>query len=888
MGKISLRKRIFTSKLAAIFFALLSIFLLCFFLFLLFLPRLIENQAKSLLDKFCSEDIFVLQIKHIGLFQTEFSLHSREEIFVDGSSAPSLELGSCSISYFPLQLFKKRLEKIELSGITLNVDLTPDKPLLPFLEAFTPAETDSAKETSVSNETFTLPKDLPVGIKQLRLSGTVLLTTEDEFIPVDFTAALLSVEETNVCNWNYQLSLRNSRNRFVTRGNCNFITAELKGEIESRLHADSLPYSIRKFFPKELSLFLDGKCKFSYDLQDLDLSELSAEFDSSLLYQPEQLFVHGSPQINLQLTDKKLTCQLSDLSAISAGFNFDLQDLQVEYSLLEKNDLRAKFQLAAGCGTLAEFIGECSFLTDEKRLLFILDQQSATQQNEFAFPKTDFSLLFEVFNLQGFVDFAKELTYEADAVLKNVNLKDIEIDNKLEEFKLNVVGTLKETIFSASAKQVLAASAELFSSEIPELICQGNWQNDELSAKISLQKAKVTIDSAELNFITNAELPIKWPAPEENAEKGYLNINFLEGKIINDGELKGDFFFEKNALFLQLNSDILALQASLNAEAILFDPENELSFKAKLIFPEQSLPSNFLLNELLSDIDGWHYDAKISAEGEFSWQKNKPTGSLSLKLFDGILEHSESNFSLKGLRIHLNLPDLPKLSSDGNQLLAFRSINFDKIAVNAGRIRFRMESPSAWHLEDLTMNWCEGKLRLDSTRFNPDTERYRLVFHCDHLKLSSLLQQLGIGNDQGEGRISGSIPVMISKDEIRFRDAFLYSTPGENGSIKMLANESISAAAAASDQLSFALDALQDFDYSWVKLNLSSEKEMLRVALQTDGKPVNRLYYIPKDGSLVKSEVANEFQGLNLNANLNIPLTNTLKTYKQMQKIFNP
>jgi hypothetical protein len=81
---------------------------------------------------------------------------------------------------------------------------------------------------------------------------------------------------------------------------------------------------------------------------------------------------------------------------------------------------------------------------------------------------------------------------------------------------------------------------------------------------------------------------------------------------------------------------------------------------------------------------------------------------------------------------------------------------------------------------------------------------------------------------------------------------------------------------------------LADFNYSWVKLSLNSEKDQLKIKLQTDGRPAGKLYYIPKDGTLVRSEVANDFTGLVLDANLNIPLNNTLQLYQNFKQLFSP
>ena len=87
-------------------------------------------------------------------------------------------------------------------------------------------------------------------------------------------------------------------------------------------------------------------------------------------------------------------------------------------------------------------------------------------------------------------------------------------------------------------------------------------------------------------------------------------------------------------------------------------------------------------------------------------------------------------------------------------------------------------------------------------------------------------------------------------------------------------------------QMELAREALKDYDYSWAKLNITSEGEDLLLQMQMDGKPAKMLPFVyRKDiGGFVKVEAASKgskFQGIRLDVNFRLPL-NKLLQYKDL------
>ena len=87
-------------------------------------------------------------------------------------------------------------------------------------------------------------------------------------------------------------------------------------------------------------------------------------------------------------------------------------------------------------------------------------------------------------------------------------------------------------------------------------------------------------------------------------------------------------------------------------------------------------------------------------------------------------------------------------------------------------------------------------------------------------------------------------------------------------------------------QMELAREALKDYDYSWAKLNLTTEGEEFLLRLQFDGKPAKLLPFVYKKeiGGFVKVEAGgpgSRFQGIRLDVNFRLPL-NKLMQYKDI------
>ena len=121
---------------------------------------------------------------------------------------------------------------------------------------------------------------------------------------------------------------------------------------------------------------------------------------------------------------------------------------------------------------------------------------------------------------------------------------------------------------------------------------------------------------------------------------------------------------------------------------------------------------------------------------------------------------------------------------------------------------------------------CGGKVNVYSLTLNPETLNAGFTLFVDDVETGELLSHLNGFSGEASGRLHGKVRLFVRKGgkAIRLSDAFLYSTPGETGKLKL--NDP----APVTDNLALAgldeatrnnvANALTDLDYSVLRLDL--------------------------------------------------------------------
>lgn len=267
------------------------------------------------------------------------------------------------------------------------------------------------------------------------------------------------------------------------------------------------------------------------------------------------------------------------------------------------------------------------------------------------------------------------------------------------------------------------------------------------------------------------------------------------------------------------------------------------------------------------------------------------SGDVIIGLHDGNFDLPDAQIALRDTAFSLHLPDLPHFASAPAQNLSFGTVQGKKVVMQEVMIAFQLESPESLFLEAISARWSGGRVFTGGLRLRPDMQEVEAALICDRLELAGILSQLGLAEAEGEGRMSGRIPLQYADNTIFVDDGFLFTTPGEKGNLRIRRSEQLTmglpADGARFSPLHFAGAALGNFEYNWAKMYIGSEEENLLLQLQVDGKPRERLpyRYDPEHNVFVRlkeGEKGGIDQPIRLDVNFRVPVNELFRYYSHV------
>ena len=126
---------------------------------------------------------------------------------------------------------------------------------------------------------------------------------------------------------------------------------------------------------------------------------------------------------------------------------------------------------------------------------------------------------------------------------------------------------------------------------------------------------------------------------------------------------------------------------------------------------------------------------------------------------------------------------------------------------------------------------CGGKVNVYSLTLNPETLNAGFTLFVDDVETGELLSHLNGFNGEASGRLHGKVRLFVRKGgkAVRLSDAFLYSTPGETGKLKLNdptpVTDNLALAGLDEATRGNVANALTDLDYSVLRLNLKPGKD---------------------------------------------------------------
>jgi len=389
-------------------------------------------------------------------------------------------------------------------------------------------------------------------------------------------------------------------------------------------------------------------------------------------------------------------------------------------------------------------------------------------------------------------------------------------------------------------------------------------------------------------------IPLIWP-PERHQKKGRISIPSLSYRQLNLGRIQCQI--QQTATGFDVNGRLIS--DLLSHTSVTFEGNSRI-FHTKR--PAASIHFNLSRPAGAADINlsdfypaakGVKVNGKFLLSGKLLMEDSKLFGSIQSQLINGKVGKAKNKFAIEGMQMSLSMPGLPEVRSAPGQQLKFSKLSLGDLKAENGIIDFQIESLRSFLIEKAHFEWSGGKVDTQAMRISQGIEDYHIIFYCDRLNLARVLEQFGAAAAEGNGTVNGRIPIRYTNGRLSFDDGFLFSTPGAGGKIHLSGTEILTAGIPPDTpqfaQIELAREALKDYDYSWAKLSLTSEGENLLLQMQMDGKPAKTLPFVyRKDiGSFIRVEADSEgsrFQGIRLDVNFRLPL-NKLLQYKDLIKM---
>ncbi len=416
----------------------------------------------------------------------------------------------------------------------------------------------------------------------------------------------------------------------------------------------------------------------------------------------------------------------------------------------------------------------------------------------------------------------------------------------------------------------------------------GQTENFAASASLTVSGASVRHSGTGLRGNGIAlSLPVAWPP--RNGDPGDLSVESVRFGGKNLGGVQGT---------VRQTGRLLAVSSTHRSRLI---PGMTVTAAGSVpIFPPAESPGEFTidlsrplaspeidLGKFFSGAGGIIADGRLAAQARITFGPGSPlSGTTTVTVDQGSLRGPEGGFSLEGIAGSMTLPRLPAIASRPKQFCRFETADLGGVTLTEGRIDCRLESDGRLFIEQSRVRWADGTLAGYAVRVPPLDEDPAFVLYCDRLNIAEIIEQLGAAQASGEGTVSGRIPIRLTEKGPVFDDGFLYSSPGEGGTIHVTGADLITAGVPRGTpeyaQLALAREAMENYHYDWVRMGFSTHGGDLLLALKMDGRPENPLPFVYDEtiGGFARVEgegPGSRFQGIRLDVNFRLPIDKILK-----------
>ena len=864
---MSFKRKLFYSAASMLFFILALFFILTCLYF--YIPVYVNFELKSLIPQNTGIEDFTCNVRNIGFTGADLA-----SLRIGNGEHTALSAETVRIDYSLPGLYRKHIKKVVLSGIELRCTVKDGKFALP---GFDLQKFLNQLPSAPSSADASQPFSFSVGSIEIRNAAVICIRGKRGFrLPVEFEI-VPETPDWKILNCVLRIYPRGQEILFIINIHLD------KNKVHLEFDADDVHLERFADFAKLVpELILSGETDIKGDAVvqldpfELSLASVRCEFrDDGSAYKnfklgknaPLQIEIHGTGGKEWRISVSPVLCLLPSFSPLPSEISDMRCDLKITQSAMEGS---GNFKLVF------------PHFSEEGQGRFEMPDPLEADGNFFASFAENGKWEFGVTILDKSVSSPTQCKFSINHFNIVSGMPKFDIFGKGEHAKGKVEYSLILSDISATADTTVI--------RIPSLSVRGNANFGDVDGVVKVSGAGVASPGLDINGIYGT-VPLKWPCKEPGPE-GKISVKAFQLEEQDIGSLRGSVQQNKSGfVFKGAHHSKFIPGLTLNFTGKhLFAPENgrkEEDHGTEIRFvSHHKIAPDIDLGRFLPYAECIMLNGELEINGEFVSGNKGMRCSLNSSLSHANLLFREKDVAVEGIDLSFSMPDLFQAHSAPGQQFSFKKASFGGFILNDGRVEFQIESDGSFFIEKSSVRWCKGNVGFQTLRISPGIADYDLTLYCDRLNLAMILEQLGTGNVEGEGTVNGRIPVRLKDGKIRFSDAFLFSTPGQGGTIHLTGAEMLFAGIPKNTpqyaQIDLAREALKEFDYKWAKLSLTTEGEDLKVGLQFDGKPARPLPFIYKKemGGFARVEAGSKgshFQGIRLNVNLGLPLDKILR-----------
>ncbi len=784
-----------------------------------------------------------LQVRDVSITTVDI-----RDFKVGNPDKPDLEISSVSADFSPLSVLKGKFRRLVVSGVKINLDQKEGKKEF-MLRGFPPLKGINASDR----------EELPIEIKEFTIdSSTILINRLSRQIKVPIDGKI--TRGKNPGSYHIAFTL-------IPFGDTILVHADLdanKGDGIFHISSKSIrPGNLLETLNIPTDLLFSGNITFSAEgqLKNWTIPYLEVVASSSDI-RTAHSYAHteGGFDLGLKFSDQ---FEPFDINLNATFRNLSIQNYRIlqPFGVHVKGDAVNHLSFFVSPLKIAEPFG----LNIHHIKGIISYSPSQTEVNgiyNLRIPERTLSSFTQDVEMMQPVELQGKFSASLPASMEKPIWEFSGIVDQPFSFKMSsnsLSSFIKDIKVTFSAKGVdknITASVDLKSQDVKGSMTDYQFFSDKILSKTDIQyhssgnfqaKGSVNVVSSTItkeNGISakgmDAALFWEWPVSKKSSQTkekaGSFNINSLNVSGIEIKNISGEIqqIGEGVRFSSMVPFPIGNITMDLSGFCALSDAGVDLGIDFEI--PFTTIPSSTALGPLHPNLKGVRASGEIYLNGKISYNNDIQESQAKMIIKRGAISIDPQKLFIDGIEMEMNINNLFELSTPPSQKLQFQQFYWQDIPFSDGAITFGLEDSETVFVEKGEFKWCKGKVFIHSFRYNPNKKGFDLTIYCDRIDFNEVLNNL-MGEEiaSGDGKLNGIIPLSVREGNLVFNDGYLYSKPGAKGDIRIKNSQRISGGVVLVEE------AMKDFQYNSIKVNLNTERDYLNIFVYIDGFPNRKL-----------------------------------------------